>query len=354
MNKNTFKNSLLVLPFALMLSCSSDKDEESNNTIKDTPVVVITTVKAVEYADQTRTTGRLAFNNEYKMSFKTGGVVKAVYVNEGQRVSAGKLLATLRLDEFEAKTLQAEIVLQKAKRDFDRTKALHLDSVATLEQLQNTVSQLENAQQNLRVAQFNQNQSKIIAPANGVIQKILVKDNEITGSGNPIIIFGAEDQGKVLIGSVADVDVVKLNLGDKASLHFDAWPETIFKGEVTEIAGMASPNTGTYEIKIQVDDSNSQLKPGFIGSATITSSIVNNWLEIPIESLLQANKKTGIVYTVENDLAVKQEVHVAKILNKKLLLSNGLSAGSQIIIEGFEQLKGDSISVKAITKAEQL
>jgi multidrug efflux pump subunit AcrA (membrane-fusion protein) len=80
MNKNTFKNSLLVLPFALMLSCSSDKDEESNNTIKDTPVVVITTVKAVEYADQTRTTGRLAFNNEYKMSFKTGGVVKAVYV----------------------------------------------------------------------------------------------------------------------------------------------------------------------------------------------------------------------------------------------------------------------------------
>jgi multidrug efflux system membrane fusion protein len=354
MNKNTFKNSLLVLPFALMLSCSSDKDEESNNTIKDTPVVVITTVKAVEYADQTRTTGRLAFNNEYKMSFKTGGVVKAVYVNEGQRVSAGKLLATLRLDEFEAKTLQAEIVLQKAKRDFDRTKALHLDSVATLEQLQNTVSQLENAQQNLRVAQFNQNQSKIIAPANGVIQKILVKDNEITGSGNPIIIFGAEDQGKVLIGSVADVDVVKLNLGDKASLHFDAWPETIFKGEVAEIAGMASPNTGTYEIKIQVDDSNSQLKPGFIGSATITSSIVNNWLEIPIESLLQANKKTGIVYTVENDLAVKQEVHVAKILNKKLLLSNGLSAGSQIIIEGFEQLKGDSISVKAITKAEQL
>lgn len=348
MIKNKFKNSLLVLPFVLIISCSTNKKEESIQTKKDTPVVAVTTVKAVEYSDQIRTTGRLAFSNEYKMSFKMGGVVGAVYVEEGQRVRAGKLLATLRSDEIEAKTSQAKIALQKAKRDFERTESLYADSVATLEQLQNAESQLKNEQQNLQAAQFNQNQSKIIAPTNGIIQKILVKENEITGGGNPVIIFGAEDQGKVLIANVADVDAVKIKAGDKASLHFDAWPETIFNGEVIEIAGMASPNTGTYEIKIQVSAANKQLKPGFIGTATITSYIVNQWLEIPIESLLQANKKTGIVYKVENDLAVKQEVHVAKILNEKLLLSGGLFEKDRIIVQGFEQLKGDSISVKSI------
>lgn len=346
MIKNIFRNSLLLLSFALMLSCTTNKAEENTNTFKGNLLVTTTAVKLLDYSDQIRTTGRVSFNNEYKMSFKTGGVVEAVYVKEGQRVRAGKVLAALKLNEFEAKTSQAEIAVQKANRDYDRSKALYADSVATLEQLQNAESQLQNAQQNLQAAQFNLNQSKIIAPANGIIQKILVKENEITGAGNPIVIFGAEDQGKVLIANISDVDIVKIGIGDKASLHFDAWQETVFSGKVLEIAGMASPTTGTYEIKIQVSDANNQLKPGFIGSATITSTIVNQWIEIPIESLVQANKKTGVVYKVENELAIKQDVHVAKILNEKLLISSGLSENDNIIVEGLDKLKGDSISVK--------
>jgi hypothetical protein len=53
-----------------------------------------------------------------------------------------------------------------------------------------------------------------------------------------------------------------------------------------------------------------------------------------------------VVYKVENETAVKQEVKIAKILNDKLLISCGLSENDQTIIEGLEKLKGDSISIK--------
>jgi len=262
-------------------------------------------------------------------------------------VKEGQVLATINTTEIEAKTSQAEIAVTKAKRDYDRTKALYKDSVATLEQLENVESQLQNAQQNLQAAQFNLDQSKMTAPANGIIQKILIKENEITGAGNPIVVFGAEDKGKVLVTSISDVDAVKTKNGDKASMYFDAFSEIVFKGEVIEIAGMANAKTGTFEIKIKVDDPKNQLKSGFIGNATITSSIVNHWIEIPIESLIQADKKNGIVYKVENELAVKQKISVAKILNDKLLISSGLSKTDNIIKEGFTRLKGDSILVKS-------
>ncbi|MFT4662178.1 MAG: multidrug efflux system membrane fusion protein [Patiriisocius sp.] len=340
-------NSSLVLLFALIVSCSTNIAEEGTNTVKDNLVVTTTEVKLVEYSDHIKTTGRLAFNNEYKMSFKTGGVVEAVNVKEGQRVTAGKVLATLKLNEMEAKTSQAELAVQKAKRDYDRADALYADSVATLEELQNAKTQLQNAQMNLQTAQFNLKHSKIVAPTNGVIQKILVKEYEITSAGSPIIIFGAEDQGKVLVVNVSDVDAVKIKIDDKTSLHFDAWQETVFIGNVVEIAGMASPTTGTYEIKIQVSDADNKLKPGFIGSATITSAIVHQWVEIPIEGLVQANKKTAVVYKVENELAIKQHVHVAKIINEKLLISSGLSENDKIIVEGLDKLTGDSVSVKS-------
>ncbi len=346
-NKN-LTYGLLFMSSVLIFSCSKNKTEENANAEKLVPAVSTTEAKAVEYSEQIRTTGRLAFNNEYQLSFKTGGIVEAVYINESQRVRAGELLASLALDEIEAKTSQASIAVEKAKRDFERTKALYADSVATLEQLQNAESQLQNAQQDLQAAQFNLNQSKIVAPSNGIIQKILVKENEITGAGNPIIIFGAENQGKVLVANISDVDVVKIEIGDKATFNFDAFHETAFSGKVIEIAGMANPTTGTYEVIIQVNDANNQLKPGFIGSAIITSSKVNQWIEIPIEAMLQANNKTGVIYKIENELAIKQHVHIVKITNNKLLISSGLSANDKIIVEGFAKLKGDSISVKSI------
>lgn len=339
---------LLFMYSAIILSCSTNKTEESANAEKLDPVVSATEGKAVEYSEQIRTTGRLAFKNEYKLSFKTGGIVEAVYVKEGQRVSAGKLLATLTLDEIEAKTSQAKIAVEKVERDYNRAKALYVDSVVTLEQLQNAESQFLNAQQDLQTAQFNLSMSKIVAPSNGIIQKIMADENEIIGAGNPIIIFGAESKGKVLIANISDVDVVKIGIGDKATLNFDAFYETKFTGKVIEIAGMADLSTGTYEVKIQVNDTDNLLMPGFIGSATITSSKVKRYIEIPIEAMLQANNKTGVVYKIENNLAIKQNVHIAKITNDKLLISNGLSENDQFIVEGFLKLKGDSISVKKI------
>jgi multidrug efflux system membrane fusion protein len=347
MKNNIIKYSLFILPFSLLMSCHTNKNEVSNTSEIDIPKVRTTTVKLVNYSDQINTTGRLAFNNEYKMSFKTAGIIEGIYVTEGQTVIAGQTIASLNPNEIEAATSQTQITVNKAQRDYDRAEALYTDSVVTLEQLQNSESQLKTAQHNLRIAKFNLNQSKIIAPTNGIIQKILGKQNEITGAGTPVIIFGAIDQGKVLVTNISDVDVVKIELGDKAILHFDAWYETTFKGKVLGIEGMANSKTGTYEIKIQVNDLNNQLKPGFIGSATITSSIVNEWIEIPIESLVQANKKTGVVYKFNSELAIKQEVNISKILNNKLLISSGLSDNDKVIIEGFGQLKGDSISVKS-------
>lgn len=347
MNWN-IKNTLLSLSLVILAACTSNKAEEKDSSNSSIITVKTSRVKQVEYAEEVRATGRLAYNNEYKMSFKTGGVIDAIYVKEGQKVMAGKLLATLKLDEIETKTSQADISVQKAKRDYDRAKALYADSVATLEQLQNAESQLLNAQQNLKAAQFNQNLSKIFAPANGVIQKILVNENEITGAGNPIIVFGAENKGKVLIVNISDADVVKLETDDKATLNFDAFPETNFGGTVIEIAGMASPATGTYEVKILVNDTNNKLKPGFIGSAIITSSNVNQWMEIPVEALVQADKKNGLVYKFENGLAVKQEVYIAKILNRKLLISAGLNNGDKIIVEGQDKISGDNSSVTTI------
>lgn len=348
MIKYNFRHSLLFMSLAFMVACSSNKAEESTDTVKSIPVVTTSTVKAIAFSDEIRTTGRLSFNNEYKLSFKTSGIVESVLVEEGQYIKKGTLIASLKLNEIDSKVKQAEIAFNKAKRDFKRASALYADSVATLEQLQNAESQLQNAEMNLQTAQFNLNHSQITAPANGIVQKILLQENEITGAGNPIIIFGAENKGKVMHVNLADADVVKIAVGDKASLKFDAFPDNIFNGKVLEIAGMASPTTGTYEVKIQVNDGNNQLKPGFIGSATIKSSQISEWKEIPIESLVSSDKRNGLVYVYQDGTATKREIRIERLFKDKLIISTGLSAGDDVISSGHHRLTGDHIKVSNI------
>ena len=57
-----------------------------------------------------------------------------------------------------------------------------------------------------------------------------------------------------------------------------------------------------------------------------------------IESKWQKVWEESKTYKVENDLAIKQHVHVAKILNEKLLIASGLSENDKIIVEGFAKL----------------
>ena len=113
---------------------------------------------------------------------------------------------------------------------------------------------------------------------------------------------------------------------------------------------MANPTTGTYEVKIRVEDLQNKLRPGFIGSAIITSSTKKHYIEVPIEGLVEANNKTGMVYLVHNSTAVQQPIKINKILNDKLLVSSGLSANDNITIEGFSRLKGDSIAIQIIDR----
>jgi len=92
---------------------------------------------------------------EQKLSFKTGGIIRKIFVSEGQSVYRGNILASLDLSEIQSQVNQAREALEKAERDYDRLVNLYNDSVATLEQLQNTKTMLQISRSNYDIAAFN-------------------------------------------------------------------------------------------------------------------------------------------------------------------------------------------------------
>lgn len=366
---------LSALSFTLLLAACSDQAPSANDST-EAPVKVINTTKAesVQYQHTVFATGRLSSSEEAKLSFKTGGIVKKIYVREGQQVRKGQLLAELELDEIRAQTQQAQIgqeqaaitienaklALRLAERDYQNAQGLYRDSVATLEQLENAEVQLDNARnqlaaaekglgfsrQNVDIAQFNLRHSKIVAPANGVILKKVVEVNELVGPGTPVFLFGSKDKAQVIRVNVTDKDIVFVQLEDKAVVTFDAYPKENFRGSVRELASMADPYTGTFEVEIEVQPNGRRLLSGFIGTVIIETEAKEDLVAIPIDALVGAHEQQGQVFTVHNGKAQATTVNIFKIEADQILVSKGLAAGTEVVVSGNGYLEeNDLVSV---------
>ncbi|MCB0555129.1 MAG: efflux RND transporter periplasmic adaptor subunit [Phaeodactylibacter sp.] len=368
----TFHRKLLplVIAFATLLAACNQQGGTNNDENKgELPVRIVETAAVVpaNYRETVFATGKLSLEEEAKLSFKTGGVIKQIYVAEGQSVRQGQLLAELDLAEISAQTQQArlgqqqaeinvenaKLALKLAERDFKNAKGLYRDSVATLEQLQNAEVQLDNARNQLQAAQkgvamsgeqvgvadFNLKYSRINAPSNGIILKKLAEANELAGPGTPIFLFGSKDKAKVVRVNITDKDIIHVQLGNDAELHFDAYPGESFKGTVREMASMADPYTNTFEVEIEVAPTDKTLLSGFISSVQIYTSLTPNLMKIPIDALLGADKMKGEVFVVDNGKAVKTPVNIFKIQGESLLIQRGLDSADRVVTSGVGYLE---------------
>ncbi len=186
--------------------------------------VKVCQVEEVEYQIPVRVTGALGTTTQMKLSFKTGGIIDQMNVKEGRAVSKGDVLAVLDLSEIRAQVSKADIGLEKSRRDMNRARNLYQDSVATLEQYQNAQSAFELARAQKQIADFNLQHSRIKAPSDGEIMKILVETNEVIGPGYPAILFASTENDWVVRASLTDKDIVKLLIGDSANITMDAFP----------------------------------------------------------------------------------------------------------------------------------
>lgn len=340
-------NKLFSIPFALLLlasliflaSCSENK---AQSAIQEDIVVVKTQpVTFTDHAASLEYSGMLASTSETKLSFKIGGVISKIYIKEGEHVSKGQLLATLDPTEINAQVQQALQATEKAKRDENRVKNLFLDTAATLEQLQNVQTQLNVANENLRIARFNQQYAQIRATENGTIIKKIMNEGELASVGSPVLVMnGTSNNDWVVRFGISDKDWAILKKGDAATVYMDAYPDVEFKGIINKMSEAADPQNGTYEVEVKVMPGDKKFAAGFFSNILIKSNAVQQVALIPIEALTEADGKTGYVYVLNNDqkTVTRKQVQIGFIDNDKVAVRTGLENVAAVITDGTSYL----------------
>lgn len=310
--KKIIKNLSALLIIALIFNAC--KEQVAEKKIAEKVKVRTTKVIEKEMSIPVHCSGKLASKEESKLSFKTGGIISGIFVDEGQRVKKGQVLAKLNLSEIQAQVNQARLGLDKAERDFRRANNLYNDSVVTLEQLQNATTALDIAKSNVEIAEFNLQFSTIKANSNGKILKRIAEENEIVGSGSPVFLFASTDNDWVVRVNITDKDIFSLRLKDNAEIKFDAYPDKILSATVTEIGNSADPYTGTYEVELTLKPTNTKFASGLIATVDIYPSKKEKFMIISVNALIEGNETEGYIYQVINKNQVKKlKIKIHKI-----------------------------------------
>ena len=333
MNIHNFK---IIGVAAILLSIGSCKEPkvESATVINDTIPVKVIAITEEMMQVPIEASGQFTTEDETLLSFKTGGIVQHVFVKEGAAIKKGQILATLNMTEIQAQVQQAKIGLEKAMRDNKRAENLYKDSVATLEQFQNSKTALEIAQQQYNTAKFNENYSEIRANKNGYVLRKFVNDGQVIAPGSPVFqVNGAGNNLWVLKVSLSDRDWNIIKKGDNAEIKMES---TTFAGKVIGKSESADPVTGTMWATIKpTEQTKMNIAAGSFGKATIIPSSSFKAWAIPYDAILDGNAGDGYVFIPkENMTAEKVKIKIGNIVNEKVLVTEGLTGINSIIVSG--------------------
>jgi HlyD family secretion protein len=288
---------------------------------------------------------------EVKISPDISGEITQLAVAEGDSVKRGQLLArifadiyALQRDEAASQVNQSRATvanneaaldalnanLNQAKQAYDRNKALFDQKViskAEFEQFETTLrsaqANFNAAQQNIRGLQANVQAAQtgltrankdlgrttLLAPMDGVISSLLVKEGErVAGNsfnvGTEMMTVADMSVLEVRV-DVGENDIVKVNIGDSADVEVDAYNNRKFKGIVTQIASSTKVSTASatsnevtnYEVRIRLDRGSYRdlidpakprkwpFRPGMNASADIKTQRKDNVFAVPITAV---------------------------------------------------------------------
>lgn len=281
-----------------------------------------------------------------------GGVVKALYVTQGQTVHKGQVLARLDDAIIRQQIEPLRVQLNAANDTYKRTKNLYDQGIGTYQNVLNAKTQVETLEGNIATLQKQAALMTVTAPQSGVADLVNVRVGETfvgaTAAGPQIRIVNTGDlkikanipenyQGRVSVGSPLEIILPDEN-------------NRIVNATVTVVSKIIDPATRTFYIEAKVPSS-SNLKPNQVAKVHIKDYGNASAITIPMSTL--QNDETGkyvMLAEKEGDklIARKRTVTVGELSGDRLEVKSGLQAGDQLITEGFQNLyDGQIITTQA-------
>ena len=316
-----------------LCSCGEKKQAAEEQTVR----VKVQQIQAEAVNGEQGFSGTIEEQSGASLSFATAGTIKRIYVNSGQTVGAGQLIAELDPTTMQNAYTIAKTALEQAQDTYNRMKELHDDGSLPEMQWIAIENQLKSATASEAMAKKALADTKLYAPFGGYIA---TKDAEVgqnAGPGVPVVKLVSIGSVKVKI-SVPEDDIQRIKKGSSMKIIVPALGNREFSGSVTERGVSADPRSRTYEVKATINNHDGQLLPGMICQAFTNYMQGATGVFIPANLVQLDSDNNTFVWVVNGGKAVKRQIFISNETAQGAQVSGGLSDGDQIIVAGQQKV----------------
>ena len=356
---------------------------------KDVTEVTVAKVARTDLTSKVAATGRIDAQRKVDLSANVMGQIVNLAVREGDQVKKGDFLLQIDQKQLAASAQGAAASLEalfsdrdaaranaaEAERIFQRAQKNYADRIIPLAELDRARTSLEAARANVQAIERRIDQARanvaaardtlskttMVAPMDGIVTALPVEEGEVAVIGtmnNPgTILLTIADMSIVeAVMEVDETDIPNVQIGQRATVTIDAYPNKTFPGLVTEVGSSPIPaqesQSGSqavnFEVKIQIENPPAGVRPGFSASADIITGTRSRVVAVPIQALVVREKpgSTGGrpqeeegVFVHENGLAKFVSVTTGLTGETDIEVVNGLKEGQEIVTGPFRALR---------------
>lgn len=333
----------------LMTSCSSEEKKVEEKDEK--PLVKVETVVSQsvdQIGNYTATTEADVVNN---ITTAMPNRIKAIYVDEGQKVSRGQRLVALddvNTDSYELQVANAEANLKNVEINYNRAVELYKIGGGTKQSVEQMELSLINAQNALasakRALQNVKENTVLTSPISGVVTARNYDAGDMTGQ-LPILTIAQVQPVKIVI-NVSESELSKVNNGMPAVVKFDTYGDEEFAGKVTMVAPTVDVATRTFGVEVTVANKDNRILPGMFARVELNLGTMEH-VVVPDKAVVkQPGSGNYYVYVYKDGKVSYNQVQLGQRMGDKYELISGVESGSQVVVSGQSRLaNGDAVEL---------
>lgn len=329
---------LAFLPLTLTISSCSSETEVPEDKANSLPLVKLRKVEQKRFTHEIRIQGSVETDKDVLLGAEMGGLITAVNVKEGQKVSAGQVIAIVDASILASNLEEMKTQLEYAEYMLSKQKELNKRGVGSEFELETAKNQVASLKASMNSLNTQRGKAVIKAPFSGVIDAVYAKVGQMAGPQSPIVRL-VNNSNVDIVATLSERHLPNVKVGTDIAVRLPNYSDTVFNLKITNVGNYIEETNRTFRIMSSVKN-NTLLLPNMLTEISVTDLEVENGLVVPAISISKDQNNNDYIYiaqkTSKGELkAVKINIEVVDKFNgEALIISDKIKVGQEVIVEG--------------------
>ena len=322
--------------------------------------------------------GQVFGQKDIPIRARVEGFLEGINFIEGSNVKKGDLLYTIDPDPFreavvakQSMVAQANTIVTQKESDLKRVKPLaEIDALSKREldmaqaQRDASISSLEAANADLKIALINLSYTKIASPIDGIIGRTLAREGEFVGKNpNPVILNTVSDINTIRVQFfLSENEYLKIakeysknssqqEREKKSDIQLILSDGSLFeeRGEIDFIDRNIDTSTGTILVQATFQNPDKIIRPGQFARVKIKVKDVKGALIVPQKCLMELQGQYSVLVVNEQNKVETIQVEIGEKIPGFVIVKSGLKNGDRVVLEGLQKARPGNEIIPVVT-----